>query len=101
MEENDRDLRDILIILVEACKKHHLRAMTLNTCLTWMIELPPNSRAALTLAQLEAQCAKFQEAAAPIVDKRAPQLEQVLSGDKPFLEALRIYASEQHWMRNQ
>ena len=98
---NDRDLRNVLIILVEGCKKHHLRAMTLNTCLTWVLELPPNIRAALTLAQLEAQCAKFQEAAAPIVDKRAAQLEKVLSGDKEFLEILRIYASQQHWERNQ
>jgi hypothetical protein len=95
--ENDRELRNVILILLQACEKWQLRALSMNSALTWIAALPPNTRAALTPEQIGARVANFREEAYPIVEKHAAQLTEALSGDKPFLPALQIYASQQFW----
>lgn len=98
--ENDRDMRNVITILVQAVEKYEIRSSSLNSTLQWIMELPPNNRAALTPNQVEAVAADFRDKAIPFVETSAALTLEKLSGDKPFLNTLRAYASKHFWDRH-
>ena len=94
---NDRDLRNVILILVKAVKLYKVRALTANKVLSSVMALPPNKRAALPPPYVQSEATRIRGLVENGVNKEADKVEKALSGDAAFLEALRIYASQQHW----
>ena len=90
--EDDRDLRNAILMLVRICKLFQLRSLSLNTALSAIMDLPPKQRAKLTQAQIHEEVQKAQTHANQVADELSSRIEDALSGDKPFLQYLRIYA---------
>jgi hypothetical protein len=95
--ENDRALRNVILILVKGCKQYHVEALTANAALTMVMSLPPNKRAALTGAQLEAYAQEIRPKIQEMANKGTAQVEQALEGSTDFLNLLGLYASTCHW----
>jgi hypothetical protein len=95
--ENDRDLRNVLLILVKGLKLYKARACTTNNLLTALMALPPTKRAEVTTGYVSSETSKLLTEFGAAADKEALHIEKALSGSGEFLEALRVYASRQHW----
>jgi hypothetical protein len=93
--ENDRDLRNVILLLVKASKLYQARAYTANKVLTALMGLPPTNRAALTTEYVSSEATRIHSLCEEPVNKQAQRIEKALAGDGEFLEALRVYASEQ------
>jgi hypothetical protein len=94
---DDRDLRNVILLLVKAVKLYKVRALTANTVLASLMALPPNKRAALTESYVQSEAMRISQAAEIGANKESAQIEKALSSEAAFLMALRVYASRQHW----
>lgn len=99
MENNsdDRSLRNVLLILVKGLKLQKARAYTADKLLSSLMALPPTKRAELTEEYINSEALRIRALFDEAATKEAANIEKALSGDKPFLEVLRIYASQQFW----
>ena len=95
--ENDRDLRNVILLLVKAHKMYQARALSLNTALSAIMALPPTKRAEITDAQIHEEAQKVLSRANQLADEQSAKLEKALEGSSEFLETLRVYASQQFW----
>ena len=93
--ENDRDLRNVILLLVKAHKMYQARALSLNTALSAIMALPSTKRAEITDAQIHEEAQKVLSRANQLADEQSAPLEKALGGSSDFLETLRVYASQQ------
>jgi hypothetical protein len=93
----DRQLRNVILILVDAVRLYKARAYTANDLLNTLMVLPPTKRAETTPQSLQSDAnrirAKFEQDAS----REAQQVIKALEGDGDYYFALQIYASKQHW----
>lgn len=97
MAENDRDLRNVILILISALKLNKSRALSLNRALAHVMKSHPTKRSAMTEADVQELLKEFRRLAEADVQDEAKVVEQALHGSGEFLEKLRVYASKQHW----
>jgi hypothetical protein len=90
--EDDRDLRNAILLLVRICKLFQVRSLSLNTALSAIVDLPPAKRAKLTHAQILEEVQKAETHAKQVADELSGRIEEALAGSDPFLQYLRIYA---------
>jgi hypothetical protein len=95
--DNDRDLRNVILLLVKACKLYKARAYTANKLLTSLMSLPPTKRAATSPEFVNSEAKSFLSHFGDAADQEAARIERSLEGDGAFLEYLRVYASQQYW----
>lgn len=90
---NEHDLRETIAVLIQACKAYQARALSLNSALSNIMDLPPTKRAELTKGQIQEFVALAQPHAERLSNETALSVEKALTGATPFLEELRAY----HW----
>jgi hypothetical protein len=95
---SEQDLRNVILLLVKAHKLWQVRAETLNKILNAIMAAPPPKRAALSVADIDALTRDIRPQAEAAADLLAEQVEKKLA-DGDFLNAVRIYASQQFWER--
>jgi hypothetical protein len=88
----DRELREGILLLVQACKLWQSRAVASSTALSRFIDVPRRKRAALTAKALRSVADDARLHGTAIATQQAASLEQALSGSNEFLDALRLYA---------
>jgi hypothetical protein len=95
----DRDLRNVILLLVKAHKMQQARAASFRILLLAAVDESANLERGrhLTLADIERELPKIRDQTEPIADAEARQVEAALNDQKDFLEELRIYASRQFW----
>jgi hypothetical protein len=94
MENNDRELRDVILLLVRACKLWQSRAVASSTALSRIVDLPRKTRATLTAKTLLSIADEARFHGTAIASQQAETLEEALSRSSEFLEALRVYSSK-------
>jgi len=93
---SEQDLRNVIQLLVNAHKLWQSRAVTLDKVLNGIMAHSPTKRANLTVQDIDAITRRVQPIVEAEVQLKAEQVEAKLKeGD--FLNALRIYASQQFW----
>jgi hypothetical protein len=93
---SEQDLRNVMQLLVDAIKLWQVRAVTVDKILNAIMAAPPQKRAALSVADIDALARDIRPQAGAAADLMAAQVEKKLkSGD--FLNAARVYASQQFW----
>jgi len=92
--DSDRELRDVILLLVRACKLWQSRAVASSTALSRIIDLPRSKRARITAEALRSVADQARLHGATVASQQAASLEQALSSSSEFLEALRLYASK-------
>jgi hypothetical protein len=93
---SEQDLRNVMQLLVEAIKLWQVRAVTVDKILNAILAAPPQKRASLSVADIDALARDIRPQAGAAADLWAEQVEKkIKSGD--FLNAARVYASQQFW----
>jgi len=90
---SERELRDVILLLVRACKLWQSRAVASSTALSRIIDLPRSKRARLTAEALRLVAYQARLHGATVASQQAASLEEALSSSNEFMEALRVYAS--------
>jgi hypothetical protein len=90
--QDDRELRNAILMLLRICKMFQVQALSLDTALSTVMDLPGNKRAKLTHALIQEEVQKAEAYAKQAVDDVASRVEGALTGNDPFLRYLRIYA---------
>jgi hypothetical protein len=96
---SDRDLRNVILLLVKAHKMRHSHATSLQSLLTQLI-MQSKSSIPLSPKDFEDQARDLpgiQATMDRIADDEAAEVEKALKGDGPFVDHLRVYASRQFW----
>jgi len=92
----EQDIRNVMKLLVEAIKLWQVRAVTVDKILNAIMAAPPQKRASLSVADIDALARDIRPQAGAAADLWAEQVEKKLQeGD--YLNAARIYASQQFW----
>jgi hypothetical protein len=89
--EGTRETRQAILDLLKLCKQYQVSALSLNTALRAILQLPSDKRADLKPADLEAAIEKARDQASHLADGLAAGLERALSSDKDFLILLELY----------
>lgn len=93
---SDQDIRQVMKLLVDAVKLWQVRAVTVDKILNAILAAPPQKRAGLSVADIDALTKDIRPQAGAAADLWAEQVERKLEqGD--YLNAARIYASQQFW----
>jgi hypothetical protein len=93
---SEQDIRNVMKLLVEAIKLWQVRAVTQDKILNAILAAPPQKRAALSVADIDALTKDIRPQAGAAADLWAEQVEKKLEeGD--YLNAARLYASQQFW----
>jgi len=96
---DDRELRKVILLLVQAHKTQLARAASYRILLMAATDETANLKRGryLSLADIEQELPRIRAQTEPAADAEARQVEAALNGEKDFLEALRVYASQQFW----
>jgi hypothetical protein len=89
--EVNREIRQAILDLLKLCKQYQVSALSLNTALAAILQLPPDKRAELKPADLQAAREKARDQASRLVDGLSAGLERALSDDRDFLILLELY----------
>jgi hypothetical protein len=93
---SDEDVRQVMKLLVDSIKLWQVRAVTVDKILNAILAAPPQKRASLSVADIDALVKDIRPQAGAAADLWADQVERKLEqGD--YLNAARIYASQQFW----
>jgi hypothetical protein len=94
--EKDRDLRNVILLLVQASIQWRARATAANASLARVVQASPSQRMALKPAQIQSELAQTAMLLEPQFASQASQLiERLQSDGGDYLEPLRWYASQQ------
>ncbi len=93
---SEKDLRKVIQLLVNAHKLWQSRAMTLDKVLNGIMAQSPTKRGSLTAQDIDAITRQIQPIVEAQAQLNAEQVEKKLK-DGDFLNAVRIYASQQFW----
>ena len=96
---SERDVKNVILLLVKAHKMRHSHATSLQSVLTQLM-MQSKSSIPLSPKDFEDQVRdlpKIQATMDRIADDEAAELEKALTGDGPFVDHLRVYASQQFW----
>lgn len=97
VDQRERELRKVLLIMLEAFNKYQTAARAQSATLAWIAELPKQHLATLSSDAIGRQVRTLSIAISPKVLQRATQLKSKLESEDEFLEALRIFASQEFW----
>jgi hypothetical protein len=93
---SEKDIRNVMKLLVDAVKLWQVRAVTAEKILNALLAAHPQKRASLSVADIDALVKDIRPQAGAAADLWAEQVEKKLEeGD--YLNAARIYASQQFW----
>lgn len=93
---SEQDIRNVMKLLVDSIKLWQVRAVTADKILKAILAAPPQKRASLSVADIDALVRDIRPQAGAAADLWAEQVEKKLEeGD--FLNAARLYASQQFW----
>ena len=93
---SEQDIRNVMKLLVDAIKLWQVRAVTEDKILNAILASPPQKRADLSVADIDALTKDIRPQAGAAADLWAEQVERKLEqGD--YLNAARVYASQQFW----
>jgi hypothetical protein len=93
----DRDLRNVILLLVKAHKMRQSHAAALRIVLQAVVDESASRKAVPSLADIETELRKILAQTDPIADAEARQVEAALNGESDFQAALGLYASQQFW----
>jgi hypothetical protein len=95
--ENDRDLRNVIMLLVKACSRSRRSLMAANMALHAISSMPLDQRKAVSLGEIQVQLKSVEQQLEAQPDPSVVRILKVLEGDGDFLEPLRVFASQLHW----
>jgi hypothetical protein len=89
----DKETRKIILLFIRAFKKHQVRALSLDSAITAIVEMSPFDRATLTPDRVRAEIANVRNQAETIVAQQTARLEQAFRDDKRARSTLQVFAS--------
>ena len=89
----DEETRKIILLFIRAFKRYQVRALSLNSAITAIVEMSPADRATLTSDRVRAEIANVRNQAETIVAQQTARLEQAFRDDKRALSTLQVFAS--------
>jgi hypothetical protein len=96
--DNDRDLRNVILLLIKAIKLYRARAYALNEALSALMATPPTKRYRIPVGMVNERAEGYHRDFQAQANQQAQKIEQALAGDGEYLEILRAYASfHQRW----
>lgn len=93
---SEQDIRNVMKLLVDTVKLWQVRAVTQDKILNAIMAAPPQKRANLSVADIDALARDIRPQAGAAADLMADQVEKKLE-DGDYLNAARVYASQQFW----
>jgi len=94
--EPDQDVRDAILLLVNACNDYQIRALTLSSVLRTLQLYPAGKRNILCECELQAEVLKAYNSSEAIVKHQAKGVVSALEGSGPFLDALTQFATRHY-----
>ena len=94
--EPDQDVRDTILLLVNACNDYQIRALTLNSVLRALQLHPAGKRNSLCDCELRAEVLKAYNNAEAIVKHQAKGVVSAFEGSGPFLDVLTQFATRHY-----
>jgi hypothetical protein len=92
----NRDERDAILMLVNACNAYEIRSLALSSALIAMREYPREKRQSLSKADLKGEAAKAYTFAQANVEQQTKTVKVALEGSGPFLETLPKFATRHY-----
>jgi hypothetical protein len=92
---DERDLRKVILLLVQAHKMRESQAAAFRLLILAILEELARRKAGPPLAEVETELWKIRARTDLLADNEAQQVEAALNGESDFLEALRVYTSRQ------
>jgi hypothetical protein len=89
----DEETREIILLFIRAFKRCQVRALSLDSAITAIVEMSPADRATLTPDRVRAEIANVRNPAEMIVAQQTARLEQAFRDDKRALSTLQVFAS--------
>ncbi len=99
MSNEDREIRKAVKKLLELCKLFQARAMSRETALKTIIQLPPDGRASLTGDDVGNLIEEAREMADEKAGQATAQLEHALESGTDWLAHLEAYTSA--WLKDE
>ncbi len=94
--ELDQDVRDAILLLVNACNDYQIRALTLTSVLRTLKLYGAEKRESLCECELDAEVRKAYNDAEARVKREAKEVVSALEGTKPFLEAVTKFSTRHY-----
>ncbi|MGB2625431.1 MAG: hypothetical protein WAK20_01470 [Candidatus Acidiferrum sp.] len=91
MMSTDRDVRDAILLLVDACNNYQKRNLALTSAFR-SLQLSDN----LSECDIQAEALKAYNNADAAVEAQAKEIKSVLQGSGPFLEVLTKFATQHY-----
>lgn len=95
--DNDRDLRNVILLLVKACNRSRRNLMAANMAIHAISNMSQDQRKTLSSGYIQAQLKNIEKQLEQQPDQAGLRIQKILEGEEPFLEALRVFASQLHW----
>ena len=94
--ESDKDVRDAILLLVNACNDYQMRSLALSMAFRALQLYPTEKRDGLCERELQAEVLKAYNIAEIRVGIEAQDIKSALDGSGPFLELLTKFASRHY-----
>jgi hypothetical protein len=95
MDDRERDIRNVILLLVKAHKMRQSHAAALRVLCQAAADESASRQ--VTTFDLQKELPRILKQTDPVADLEAAQVETALNGEGEFLDALRLYASRQFW----
>ena len=89
--KNDRDARDAILLLVDACNDYQIRSLTLSAAFRGL-----QLRANPCECELQSEILKAYKHAEALVEGETKEIKSALEGSGPFLEVLKTFATRHY-----
>ena len=96
MMSTDRDVRDAILLLVNACNDYQTRYLALASAFRALQKYPAEMRDSLCESDLQAAALKAYNDAETTVEAQAKEVKSALEGSEPFLDVLTKFATRHH-----
>ena len=94
--ENDRDVRDRILLLFNACNDYQARYLALASAFRALQRYPAEKRNSLCEYELQAEALKAYNEAEATVEAQAKEVKSALEGSGSFLEAVTKFATRHY-----
>lgn len=93
---NDRDVRDAILLLVNACNAYQIRNLALVSAFRALQLRQNKKQGSLSESELQAEALKAYNDAEATVEAQAREVKSALEGSGPFLEFLTKFATRHY-----
>ncbi len=93
MMSADRDVRDAILLLVNACNDYQTRCLALASAFRALQKYPAELRDSLCESDLQAEALRAYNDAEATVQAQAREIKSALEGSEPFLDVLTKFAT--------